>query len=57
MFGLFAVSHIMSMFAISTSPIAFMSHFCSHRPHSRRAQRIYLYLASVNVVKGRPRWH
>ena len=57
MFGLFAVSHIMSMFAISTSSIAFMSHFCSHRPHSRRAQRIYLYLALVNVVKGHPRWH
>ena len=56
MFGLFAVSHIRSKFAISTSPIAFISHFCSHRPHSRRAQRIYLYLALLNAVKGLPRW-
>ena len=50
MFGLFAVSHIRS------TPIAFISHFCSHRPHSRRAQRIYLYLALLNAVKGLPRW-
>lgn len=51
MFGMFAAFHIMSIPAISMFPIAYMTHFCSHRPRRRRAQRIiHLYLALVDAV-------
>lgn len=41
----------MSTSAINMSHGAYMTHFCSHMPKSRRTQRMYVHLAFVNSSK------
>lgn len=51
MFELFLVFDIMSKPVINMSCGVHMTHFCGHRPRSRRAQRIHFYLALEEPVK------
>lgn len=48
---LFLVYGTMSTSAVNMSHGAYMTHFCSHMPTSRRTQRMYVHLAFVNSSK------